>query len=61
MEQAFVTTGAKRGDQIAIVSGIREGAQVVTSGQIKLKNGAPVTINNSVQPADNPNPTPQER
>jgi membrane fusion protein (multidrug efflux system) len=60
VEQAFVTTGAKRGDQIAIVSGIREGAEVVTSGQIKLKNGAPVTINNSVQPLDNPHPNPQE-
>jgi membrane fusion protein (multidrug efflux system) len=60
VEQAFVTTGAKRGDQISILSGIREGAEVVTSGQIKLKNGAPVTINNSVQPLDNPHPNPQE-
>lgn len=61
VEQTFVTTGAKRGDQISILSGIREGAVVVTTGQIKLKNGAPVTINNSVEPADNPHPTPQER
>jgi membrane fusion protein, multidrug efflux system len=60
VEQSFVTTGAKRGDQIAILSGIREGAEVVTSGQIKLKNGAPVTVNNSVQPLDNPHPNPQE-
>jgi membrane fusion protein, multidrug efflux system len=61
VEQTFVTTGATRGDQVAILSGIAEGAQVVTSGQIKLKNGAPVQVNNSVLPADNPNPTPQER
>jgi membrane fusion protein (multidrug efflux system) len=33
---------------------------VVTSGQIKLKNGAAVRIDNSVRPSDNPNPTPQE-
>jgi membrane fusion protein, multidrug efflux system len=61
VEQTFVTTGATRGDQVAILGGIAEGAEVVTSGQIKLKNGAPVHINNSVLPADNPNPRPQER
>ena len=61
VEQTFVTTGATRGDQVAILTGIPEGAQVVSSGQVKLKNGAPVTINNSVLPANSPNPTPQER
>jgi membrane fusion protein, multidrug efflux system len=59
-QQTFVTTGATRGDQVAIVSGITEGTEVVTSGQIKLKSGAPIRIDNSVQPADNPHPTPQE-
>lgn len=59
-QQVFVTTGATRGDQIAIVSGIDEGTEVVTSGQLKLKNGTPLTINNSVQPANDPNPKPQE-
>jgi len=61
VEQTFVTTGATRGDQVAILKGIDAGAEVVTSGQIKLKNGAPVRIDNSVLPSDNPNPTPQER
>jgi membrane fusion protein, multidrug efflux system len=60
VEQTFVTTGPTRGDQVAVLSGIGEGTEVVTSGQIKLKSGAPVRIDNSVQPADNPNPTPQE-
>jgi len=59
--QAFVTTGATRGDQVAIVKGLDEGAEVVTSGQIKLKSGAPITIDTSVQPANDSNPTPQER
>jgi len=59
-EQVFVTTGATRGDQVAILSGLEEGVQVVTSGQIKLKNGAPLKIDNSVQPADDARPTPQE-
>jgi membrane fusion protein, multidrug efflux system len=60
VQQAFVTTGATRGDQVAILSGIGEGTEVVTSGQIKLKSGSPIKIDNSVQPANNPNPTPQE-
>lgn len=60
VEQTFVTTGATRGDQVAITGGLGEGVEVVTSGQIKLKNGAPVRIDNRVQPADNPHPTPQE-
>jgi membrane fusion protein (multidrug efflux system) len=59
-QQVFVTIGPKRGDQVAIVSGIDEGAQVVTSGGTKLKNGTPVIVNNSVQPANSPNPKPQE-
>lgn len=58
--QVFVETGATRGDQVAIVKGLEVGQQVVTSGQLKLKNGTPVVIDNSVQPANNPNPTPQE-
>jgi membrane fusion protein, multidrug efflux system len=60
VEQTFVTTGPTRGDQVAILKGLDAGTEVVSSGQIKLKNGAPVRIDNSVKPADNPHPTPQE-
>jgi membrane fusion protein, multidrug efflux system len=55
-QQTFVTTGATRGDQVAVLKGIKAGDTVVTAGQIKLHNGVPVLINNSVQPTDNPNP-----
>jgi membrane fusion protein (multidrug efflux system) len=61
VEQTFVTTGLTRGDQVAILTGLNAGVEVVTSGQIKLKNGAPVRVDNSVLPANNPNPTPQEQ
>jgi membrane fusion protein, multidrug efflux system len=61
VQQTFVTTHGTRGDQVAIVKGLDEGAEVVTSGQIKLKNGGAIKIDNSVQPANNPNPTPQEQ
>jgi len=60
-QQVFVTTGPTRGDQVAILGGLNEGQQVVTSGQLKLKNGTPVVIDNSVQPANNPHPAPQEQ
>jgi membrane fusion protein (multidrug efflux system) len=60
VQQTFVTTGGTRGDQVAIVKGLDEGDEVVTSGQVKLKSGSPITIDNSVQPANSPNPTPQE-
>jgi membrane fusion protein (multidrug efflux system) len=60
VQQAFVTTGETRGDQVAILKGLKEGQQVVTSGQVKLKNGTPIVIDNSVVPANSPNPTPQE-
>ena len=60
-QQVFVTTGSTRGDQVAILEGLEEGATVVTSGQLKLKNGTPLIINNKVQPANSPNPKPQEQ
>lgn len=60
VRQVFVTTGPTRGDQVAVLKGLKDGDVVVSSGQIKLKNGAPVRIDNRVLPSDNPNPTPQE-
>jgi len=59
--QSFVTTGATRGDQVAVLSGVKSGDTVVSAGQIKLHNGAPVAINNKVQTADNPAPVPIDR
>jgi len=59
--QVFVTLGPTRGDQVAIVKGIDEGATVVTSGQMKLRNGTPLVVNNTVTPRSDPNPKPQEQ
>ena len=60
VQQVFVTTGETRGDQVVILKGLQEGQQAVSSGQLKLQNGAPVAIDNTVQPANSPNPAPQE-
>lgn len=54
--QRFVTVGETRGDQIAVLKGLKAGEMVVTSGQLKLKNGSPVKINNSVAVGNNPAP-----
>jgi membrane fusion protein (multidrug efflux system) len=60
-QQVFVTTGPTRGDQVAILKGLAAGAQVVTSGGLKLRNGTPLQVDNKVQPAFDPHPTPQEK
>jgi membrane fusion protein (multidrug efflux system) len=59
-QQRFVKVGLKRGDQIALLDGVKAGEEVVTAGQGKLRPGTPVTINNSVVPANNPAPKPAE-
>jgi len=59
VQQQFVKTGPTRGDQVAILQGIDAGDLVVTSGQIKLKNGAAVVVDNSAAPSDAANPTPR--
>lgn len=59
-KQVLVTTGDKRGDQVAILKGIKDGDTVVTAGQIKLHNGSSIAVNNSIQPTDNPNPQPKD-
>jgi membrane fusion protein, multidrug efflux system len=60
VRQAFVTTGPTRGDQIAVLKGIKEGDMVVTSGQLKLKNGSRVVIDNKVVPSDEASPAPKD-
>ncbi len=60
VRQQFVKLGGARGDQVAVVSGISAGAEVVTSGGFKLRNGAAVQVNNAVQPANEPRPTPED-
>ncbi len=57
-KQSTITTGETRGDQIAILSGVKEGDIIVTTGQIKLHNGSPVRIDNSIQPLNEATPQP---
>ncbi len=59
--QVFVTTGATRGDQVAILKGVSEGDTVVTSGQVKLRNGVPLAIDNRIVPANDAAPKPVDQ
>jgi membrane fusion protein (multidrug efflux system) len=56
--QRFVKLGETRGDQVAVTSGVAAGDEVVTAGQMKLRNGSPVVVNNKVVPSSDSNPTP---
>ena len=60
VRQQFVKLGGGRGDQVAIVSGVTAGAEVVTSGVFKLRNGAAVVVNNKVQPSNKRAPKPED-
>jgi len=60
VRQQFVKIGSARGDQVAVLSGISAGAEVVTSGVFKLRNGAAVAVNNATQPSNNPAPKPED-
>jgi len=60
VRQQFVKLGGSRGDQVAVISGVNAGEEVVTSGVFKLRNGAHVQVNNKVQPSNNPAPKPED-
>ncbi len=60
-QQVFIKTGATRGDQVAVLNGVKEGDTVVSAGQVKLRNGSPILINNAVQPANDPDPVPVDK
>jgi membrane fusion protein (multidrug efflux system) len=58
--QQFVKLGATRGDQVAILTGVKPGDEVVTSGVFKLRSHTPVMVNNSVKPDNSLNPNPPD-
>ncbi len=60
-KQTFVKTGETRGDQIAILTGIDAGATIVTAGQIKLRNGSKLKVDNSAVVPNDPNPKPVDQ
>ena len=60
VRQQVVKIEGSRGDQVAVVSGLNPGDEVVSAGAFKLRNGAAVEINNSVKPENSPSPKPED-
>jgi membrane fusion protein (multidrug efflux system) len=60
VRQQFVKLGAGRGDQVAVLSGLKPGDEVVTSGVFKLRQGTAVQVNNATQPSNSPAPKPED-
>ncbi|WP_037987232.1 efflux RND transporter periplasmic adaptor subunit [Teredinibacter turnerae] len=58
--QQFVRLGQRLGDFVAIEAGVSEGDTVVSTGVFKVRNGAPVVINNEAQPDFKENPQPAD-
>ena len=60
VRQQFVKLGDSRGDQVAVLTGVKPGEEVVTSGVFKLRPGAAVIINNAVTPSNSAAPKPED-
>jgi membrane fusion protein, multidrug efflux system len=60
VRQQVVKIEGSRGDQVAITSGVNPGDEVVSSGVFRLRNGAPVQVNNTVKPENSPAPKPED-
>lgn len=59
--QAFVKLGASRGDFVAVLDGLKAGQTIVSEGAFKLRNGAPIVVNNTVKPKAEIDPQPENR
>ncbi|HEY5779390.1 MAG TPA: efflux RND transporter periplasmic adaptor subunit [Terrimicrobiaceae bacterium] len=60
VRQQVVKVGESRGDRVAILSGVKAGEEVVTSGVFKLRPGVQVQVNNSIQPENSESPAPED-
>jgi membrane fusion protein, multidrug efflux system len=60
VRQQVVKVEGSRGDQVAIISGLNPGDEVVSSGVFRLRNGAPVQVNNAVKPSNSASPKPED-
>ena len=60
VRQQFVKLGGARGDQVAVVSGLKPGDEVVTSGAFKLRTGAAIRVHNETLPANEAAPKPED-
>jgi len=63
VQQRLIRTGKERGDMVEILEGLEVGERVASSGLLKLRNDAPVKINEDpdLQPPTSTDPQPENR
>ncbi|MDE1462158.1 efflux RND transporter periplasmic adaptor subunit [Spartinivicinus poritis] len=49
VNRKYIKTGPQQNGNVAVLEGLKAGDQIVTSGQLKLSNGARIVINNDVK------------
>ena len=60
VRQQFVRLGLTRGDFVTVVSGLKTGEEIVTTGEFKLHNGGSVIVDNKLAPHFELAPTPSD-
>ena len=59
LRQEFVRLGEKRGDFVAVQSGLKEGEVFVSTGVFKLRNGQAALVDNKLSPQFKQSPRPE--
>lgn len=59
LRQQFIHIGETRGDFVSVVSGLKPGETIVTSGVFKLRSDMPVNIDNKLAPHAELKPNPE--
>jgi len=59
LRQQFIRLGEKRGDFVAVISGLQGNETVVSTGAFKLRNGQAVVVDNQLAPAFSLEPKPE--
>ncbi len=61
VRQQFARLGEKQGDFVSVVSGVKEGEAVVSTGVFKLRNGQDVVVDNTLSPEFKLRPVPENK
>jgi membrane fusion protein (multidrug efflux system) len=59
--QKFVRLGERRGDLVAVTTGVEPGETIVSSGAFKLHNGSTLAVHNELAPDAQLSPTPTDK
>jgi membrane fusion protein (multidrug efflux system) len=60
VRQQFIRVDRARGDFVSVMSGLKPGENVVSSGMFKLRNNMAVVVNNDIAPKSDKKPNPSD-